>query len=77
MTMSKLDTDTKFHCSRESATEESVGSIEVRRLKDGTVEVVAEESTKKWNGKRWHTSYAYLKLSDDQARKLMEALKVS
>ncbi|UYE95893.1 hypothetical protein KNLIENLN_00081 [Sinorhizobium phage NV1.1.1] len=70
-----LDTDTKFHCSRESATEESFGSIQVRRLKDGDVEIIAEESTKKWNGKRWHGSSVFLKLSKEQAEKMLEALK--
>lgn len=72
---SHLDTDSKFHCMRESATEESFGSIQVRRLKDGDVEIIAEESTKKWNGKRWHTSTAFLKISKEQAAKLLEALQ--
>jgi len=71
---SHLDTNNKFHCMRESATEESLGSIEVRRLKDGDLEIIAEESTKKWNGKRWHTSTAYLKITKEQAMKLLEAL---
>ncbi|QWY83216.1 hypothetical protein [Rhizobium phage RHph_X2_25] len=70
-----LDTDTKFHCSRESATEESFSSIEVRRLKDGDVEIIAAESTKKWDGKRWHGSMVFLKISADQAAKLADALR--
>lgn len=73
--MSAIDTDTKFYCHREGALEENFGSIEVRRLKDGDVEIIAEESTKKWNGKRWHTSTAFLTLSKEQAAKLMEALR--
>lgn len=70
--MSHLDTENKFHCMRESATEESLGSIQMRRLKDGSIEIIAEESTKKWDGKRWHTSVAYLTLTKEQAVKLAE-----
>lgn len=73
--MSHLDTENKFHFMRESATQESLGSIQMRRLKDGSVEIIAEESTKKWNGKRWHTNTAYIIITKEQAAKLVEVLK--
>lgn len=72
--MSQLDTARKFHNSHESATQESHASIEVTPLREGRVQIVAEQSTKKWNGKKWHTDTVIFSLSAEQAAKLREAL---
>lgn len=70
----QLDTDNKFHFVASSATKETLASIQVHRLKDGSVEITVEESTKKWNGKRWHSSIAFVRLDAEQAVKLSGAL---
>lgn len=72
--MSHLDKANEFHVSRDSATEEMVGCLKVFRRADGKVEVWAEESTKKWDGKKWHSRFVCLTLNADQVTKLREAL---
>jgi hypothetical protein len=69
-----LDTKVKFHASREAAVETSIASIEVHVLRDGSVEFICEQSTKKFDGKRWHSESVILTLSPDQVAQLKAAL---
>lgn len=72
--MHTLDTDRKFHDSSKSPTQEKHASVEVTPLRDGCFQVLAEQSTKKWDGKKWHTDMVTLTLTEDQVAKLREAL---
>lgn len=69
-----LDTADRFHMSVSTPAYEKEASIEVFPRKDGSVEIVAAQATRKSTGKNWRSEMVSMTLQPDQVAALKKNL---
>lgn len=62
----------KIEQRHDSPTITALRTLEANRLADGSVELIVNESTKKYNGERWSTRTVSIAITAEQWQQLLE-----